>query len=274
MRRRLVGLACLSLTATAGAVPASAAPCGRAAAVRSGFWFVATPPLPPHTGAHELWHGAGARLRTVAVDAADPRVVLVTDGVRVQRSDDGGCTWRQVYALTGAPGVTTPDGDVGEIRSMDVTRVGGRVRVLLLVQSVGYDYPQPVRTVVVRSDDGYTGWAAVADPLFVGVHDYARGPWGPVVRGTAQVAYAAMPSPTGAVAYFRSTDGGRTWALRTSPTDRTAPVAIVGFAVNPWNPAELWEWGGRWSQAGDMLTALRRSTDGGATWSSVDPWPS
>lgn len=257
------------------AVPAeAAAACGRAGAIRTRTWFTATPPLPPHSAAHQLAHGPQARLRTIALDPAEPRVVLASDGVRVQRSDDGGCSWKQVYALPEPAGGTAPDGVVGEIRSIDVARVAGRTRVLLAVQGAGWNHSAAsARTVIVRSDDGYTGWTPVNDPQLAGVYDAERGAWGPVVRGAGTVAYAAVPSPTGAVAYFRSVDAGRTWALRSSPADTTAPVAIVGFAVNPWQPDEVWEWGGRWSRGGDRLTGLRRSTDGGATWTSYDPWP-
>ena len=261
------------LLAAATAVPAGAATCGRAAAIRTRSWFVATPPLPPHSAAHQPLHGSAARLRTMALDPADPRVVLASDGVRVQRSDDGGCAWKQVYALPDPPGATTPDGTVGEILSIDVTRVAGKTRVLLAVQGTGWDIPATARTVIVRSDDGYNGWTAVTDPQFAGVYDATAGAWKPVVRGAGAVAYAAVPSATGAVAYLRSVDGGKTWALRSSPADLKAPVAILGFAVNPWDTDEVWEWGGHWSRGGDPMTGLRRSTDGGATWTSFDPWP-
>ncbi|HVF06529.1 MAG TPA: hypothetical protein VNA20_16940 [Frankiaceae bacterium] len=278
MRHRPSGLACLCLSAAVAAGPAAtpsaAAPCGRGAAARPGTWYVSTPPPATRTPVRQALTGPYSALRAVAVDPADPRVVFVTDGGQVARSDDAGCSWRTVYTLPGAP-ASGPDGDTGEIRSIDVARVAGRTRVLLALDGAGNDTPYVARPVLVRSADGVTGWTPVTEAGFAaGVYDAERGRWAPVVRSSGGTAYAALPGPAGAVAYFRSTDGGATWALRSSPADPAAPVRLTGFAVNPWNADELWEWGGRWSRGRERTTGLRRSTDGGATWTWLDPWPS
>jgi hypothetical protein len=266
-----MGLACFALTAALAAVPANATTCGRDAATRAGRWYTATPPFPDMPPAYQAMYGVKGGVSAVAVDPANPRAVFVADGAHLLRSDDGGCSWTKVYALPDAPGISTPDGDVGQIRSIDVAHVAGRSRVLLAVQGVGGAALQPVRTVVVRSDDGYTGWAAVTDPTFVGA--YTNGPpWTPQVRSAGGITYAAVPSPAGTVAYLRSADGGQTWSLRTPPA-ATSPVTMTSFAVNPWHPDELWEWGAGTTLQGDPTTGLRRSTDGGASWSWLDPWP-
>ena len=271
MRHRAFPLACLVLTTLPATLPATAATCGRAAAQRLGRWFATTPVFPAHPPGRQALRGPVSAVRAAAVDPADPRVLFVTNGVHLLRSNDGGCSWRSVYALSPAPATSAaPDGDLGTIRSVDVVRVGARPRVLLAVQAFG-DLPAGGRTVVVRSDDGYGGWTAGETASFPGVYG-KRGEWAPQVHSVGGVAYAAVPSPAGGVAYWRSVDGGRTWSVRSAPADLRAPARMTGFAVNPWNPDELWEWGGRHSAADDPLTGLRYSTDGAATWTSVDPW--
>lgn len=271
MRRRPLGLACLSLAATLVAVPAGAASCGRATADRKGEWFVSTPKLATVSEAHRNLHwNAGDAIQVMAVDPADPRVVFVANGAHLMRTNDGGCSWTEVYRLPDPPALG-PDSAAYSIYAIDVVRVGGRTRVLLGVLG-GPKPTASVRTVVVRSDDGYRDWTPV-DPGFPGIFVTHRSGWAPVVRSAGGVTYAAVPSPTGAVAYHRSADGGKTWALRSRPDDTTAPVSINGFAVNPWNPDELFEWSfGRGLDDG-FYSGLRRSTDGGASWTWLDPWP-
>jgi hypothetical protein len=270
--RGSVALALLALSLPA--LPAGArVTCGRAAAVRAGRWYVSAPPLPAHSSTHQTMHGDVRHLRATAVDPADPRVVVVTDGERVQRSDDGGCSWRQVWALPAGPGADGPDRDVSEVTSVDVAHVAGRSRVLLAVMGNGWGASYGARSYLVRSDDGRTGWGLVGDAAtLTGPYDVQQGSWPPVVHSAGEVAYAAVSGPLGSVSYVRSADGGRTWAVRSDPADLGAPTRMTGFAVNPWKPDELWEWGGTRSKAGDTLPGLRRSDDGGRTWRAIDPW--
>lgn len=239
---------------------ATAAPCGRAAAERSGKWFAAQPPLPPRGLGRQVLHGTSAQVRAAGIDPADPRIVLATDGTRVQRSDDGGCTWREVWSLG-------PEDAVVEITSIDVARVAGRTRVLLTTVAEPYrPVANVVRVQVVRSDDGRGGWTTAYET--VGTLNATQGYNFVKVRsGAGGAAYAVVPSPEGTVSYVRSADG-RDWQARV-PAAGTAMYQLWGLAVSPWNPDELWEWGDAVSGG----RTLRRSTDGARTWQRVDPWP-
>jgi hypothetical protein len=277
MRFSLRGPAALALAALLlPAVPgAGAATCGSAAAAKAGRWYVASPPLPAHSAAYQAIRGDVRHLRTVAVDPADPRVVLVTDGERLTRSDDGGCTWHEVWQLPATPAADLPSRDTGEITSIDVAHVGGRSRVIAGVMAVGYGLATAGGTYLVRSDDGRTGWTSTGGAVaLAGRYDRDRGTWPPTAHtGAGGTVYAAIPSPAGTVEYLRSTDGGRTWTVRDLGTDPATPTSLTGFAVSPYDANDLWEWGGRTSSAGDTLPGVRHSTDGGTTWASVDPWP-
>jgi hypothetical protein len=279
VRRRAATTLLLALATGLAPGPARAAACGRPAAAKAGRWYVAAPPLPAHSAAYQQLHGDLRRLRAVAVAPGDPRVVLATDGERVQRSDDGGCSWRQVFAVPDpaadaasdpAAAGATPSRDLDEITSIDV---GPRGRTLLAVEPTGYGPRAGGRTYLYLSPDGRTGWTSVGDAtLLASVDDPFAGASSPMVRsGAGGVAYVAFVS-RGTVAYLRSGDG-RTWTRQTAAAAPGDPVAIGGFAVSPWNADELWEWGGTQSQARDTLTGLRHSTDGAKTWTAVNPWP-
>ena len=261
MRRHHCGFALLLLTAALTAAPAEAA-CARATAERSGRWFTARPPMPWRHDARRALDGGGATVHVAAMDPASRTTLFVSNGEHVLRSNDGGCSWMTVYALD-APSVTGADGALGDITGIDVARVQNRTRVLLVARA--YTHPAQVRTVVVRSDDGYTGWEVVTDPVAFPPTTYAGGAV-PMVRSGGGVAYVAYPGPDGRTAYARSSDGGQTWARRTPLPDATAPGSIQGFAVSPYDPDDLWEWGGG-------PTGLRRSTDGAGSWMTVDAWP-
>lgn len=252
-------VAVLLVCGTLAGPSATAAPCGRTAAARAGAWFDARPPLPDRYPGRDLVEGGIRVLRAAALDPVDPRVVVATDGTRVQRSDDGGCTWREVYDVGPGDAVT-------QIAALDVARVGGRSRVLLVLVT---EPPRPVAGVarfeVVRSDDGVSGWTSVHTSfglLTAQHHD----PVALVRSGAGGTAYAVLPSLTGTYSYVRSPDG-RTWQERTPPGDADASVGLTGIAVSPWNADEVWEW--------SMLSAarLRVSVDGAVTWRPVDPWP-
>lgn len=257
------------------AVPGVAAPpCGRAAAASAGRWFVTTPPSEPHSDVHQDVHGDVRGLHAVAVDPADPRVVLATDGDALDRTDDGGCSWRRVWRLPDSPAADLPSRDVGEITAIHVAHAGGASRVTLAVTAVGWGLTVQGGTYLVTSADGRTGWSSSG--LQAGRYDDARGFWPPLLHdGARGTLYAAIPSPLGLVSYLRTTDGGRTWTTQTALTSLPDnPTSAAGFAVSPYDPDDVWEWGGWTTKTGDPRTGLRHSTDGAATWTWVDPWPS
>lgn len=269
MRHSRCGFALLCLTTVLTAAPAEAA-CGRAKAERAGTWFTSKPPLKPRPVARQALVGNDAVVRAIAVDPGNRLGLFVTDGEHLLRSNDGGCSWQQVYALPDTPGLTTPDGAAGDIVSMDVARVGGKTRVLLAVRGTMSQLPVHLRTVVVRSEDGYTGWTPVVDPV-----TFASGnaPWQPVIRSAGPIAYVAFPSLNGEATYARSADGGKTWTVRTPADDEPVPKSVSGFAVNPARPDELWDWNTLPYGSDARETGLRRSTDGGRSWVALDPWP-
>lgn len=257
-----------------GVAPAGAAACGRVAAAKAGRWFVSSPPLAAHSTANQALRGDARRLVAVGVDPADPAVVVVSDGERLLRSDDGGCGWQVVWQLPSLPAPDLPSRDVAEITSVDVAHVAGRSRVTVAVVAVAsWMTPSYAGTYLVTSQDGRNGWASTGGPLtLTGVFDPLRGYWAPRVRSGANgTLYAAVPSPAGTVEYVRSDDSGRTWSLRGTP-DATTPTSMTSFFVSPWDADELWEAGGATSRGGDPLTRLRHSTDGGVTWTPIAPW--
>lgn len=272
MRRRPWALACL-VTALLPAAPAAASGCAaRTAAIRYGRWFTSRPPLQPRPAAHQYLNGINTVLEAVAIDPADGRIVLASDGLRLYRSDDGGCHWAKVYELPDTPGVTVPDGLLGSIEAVHVARVNGRTRVILAVHQNGYHLAGDFRTVIVRSDDGYSGWTVVDDPVsFAGAGVISS--WRPMLRGTGNVVYAVVPWLNGLPAYVRSVDGGRTWSVRSRTTDVRVSPYVEGVSVNPWYPDELWEWNWGGNTQLEQVPSMRRSTDGGATWTPYDPWP-
>ncbi|HEX8001650.1 MAG TPA: sialidase family protein [Mycobacteriales bacterium] len=241
----------------AGAAPAAA--CARGAADRAHRWFEAAPPLPARGLGRQAQSGSTVQVRAAALDPADPRVVLATDGTRVQRSDDGGCTWREVWTLD-------VEDTVSEIAALDVAHVAGHSRVLLVVVTgPPHALGEAVRLRIVRSDDGRGGWTTAYEAA--GVRTAAQhGPGALVRSGAGATAYAALPSPTGAYTWVATADG-RTWEQRTPPGASDTPADLNGAAASPWDPAEVWQWHG----AGPAR--LRVSRDGARTWRDVDPWP-
>src|SRR4051812_22159553 len=94
------GIAAAAVVATISVVPEADATCPRPG-VR---WSVVSPPFATPSAARSTTRGDVRNLRAVGVDPADARVLVATDGAFVQRSDDGGCTWHEVWRLPSSPG--------------------------------------------------------------------------------------------------------------------------------------------------------------------------
>lgn len=187
----------------------------------------------------------------------------------VERSTDGGATWRRLSDVLDPPvdfhamAVSHADGQTlwgwdsgrrGLFRSAD----GGETWGKLPQTPFAYVLAGPARPGVVfagtpegllRSDDGGATWQPV-EPLMGGwVIGVAADP----NDGTHLLAYAQQGMKV-------STDGGRTWNSLGEGLPKGAELAHL--AISPVD--------GRVAYAADAST-IYRTTDGGKTWSEVRP---
>jgi len=111
-----------------------------------------------------------------------------------------------------------------------------------------------------RSEDGGEKWRLVDSPL----RNYSV--WALALDPLAtEVMYAGTGTPTPA-ALFRSTDCGTSWEKRPMQAAEECPNVgiprVTGIAIDPTNRANLW--------VGLEVDGVRRSTDGGDTWETVN----
>ena len=177
----------------------------------------------------------------LAIDARTPSRFFVTNGVAVMRTVDGGCSWEQSYVV-GEEG--TYPAENARITSVVVPEAGGRVLVTIAETVVNQARPH----IAVSSDAGRT-WES---------GDAGLPPLGSprqlvVAPSSPDTAYLAVDLSSGTLdSIFASSDGGRTWEMRTNHIGGE----FTGFEVDPIVPTELWAYG----------NGLHQSTDGGATW--------
>lgn len=190
-----------------------------------------------------------------------PAVVTATSrnlGVRV--TGDGGFTWTQIglsgvdlHAMTVSPARPSDLWGYASSGQLHRSRDGGVTWELLGPASVRALAGHPVDHLrvlasssngILRSTDGGASWAALSDRLAFGLAFDRKAP---------DVVYAA----TG-VGVAKSTDGGATWGDLTVPAHggNTAHVAISPKDSNLVYVATY-------------EGAILRSTDAGATWTSV-----
>lgn len=206
---------------------------------------------------------SGRPVVAYAVAPTNPSRLFVTDGRVIDRSLDGGCTWRTVYtAATIIAPQRTPLGSVVE--------VGDRIAQLVVAHSaspprdVVYATLSPCRAtatvsvvpgcgVVVSQNDG----ASWRSDWFVDAASLAMPPLAPLSIDALAVApsdpnrvYLLVNTPT-SVQLYASTDAARSWTLR------SWNAASPPLAVDPLYPDQLWAGG----EAG-----LLHSLNGGSTW--------
>lgn len=267
-----VALFCAAVPASLPAPVAAAPACAQATQGKVGVWTTRPAPTFP----------AGDRvLRGHAVDPREPLRQYATNGVSVVTTTDG-CTWTEAFRLPERPSPGLPASSLTD-RVLQVVvhpRAPGRV---WLVVAVGQDVAERVRvgpyrpglpmspagdeqrdgtqTLVLASKDAGASWTGMTGPLLVGT---------PGTLATAPSSPEVLYLPTSS-GLHASLDGGRTWQPR--PPAATAPDPKPGrppldavttpdtarVTVDPTSAATLY---------GHNPTAVRRSEDGGLTWSA------
>jgi photosystem II stability/assembly factor-like uncharacterized protein len=170
-------------------------------------------------------------VNTFALLPGEPLSLLATtfeDGV--QRSDDGGITWKP-----SSDGLSDPNGVYG----------------LAVAPSDADVVYAPGNESVFRSGDGGRTWELAGTPAEIGFIFYLA-----VDPSDPQTVYAAGPS-----AVYRSTDGGASWTERSDGLAVAEDGFITALAIAASDPATLYVLTDR---------ALFRSTDAGRTWSLVN----
>jgi len=194
-----------------------------------------------------------------ALDADRPQDVVVTNGVRVQRSDSHGCDWTNAYVLdpgvTGSqsfPGATSTIVSLGISEGVTMAAVqegsGAASRPHVLRHFGGawttVDQGLPLQgspRLLRMAGDGRTAYLTVS-PNATGGSDTL----GPTPLPTLPPLPVPLPDLEGGTTdgttalLYRTTDAGLTWELRTNPA--AVPAGGQGFTdlvVDPRLPGRL-----------------------------------
>jgi photosystem II stability/assembly factor-like uncharacterized protein len=244
----VVGLA-LGLPAALGhrPVPTSICPGGSDAVQFKDSWTMIKMPAPL------------AQIETHAAGGLNGKHLLASDGRKVMRSDDGGCTWADSFDVDSVPGEGKPLAGNAPSVALLVFPNGGD-RALMVLDGVG----RAAASRMMASDDGGKTWKQAGDglPALGGFRDLVAAPSDGRnlylrVDFSDTLAEQDTQGVTGAL--YGSNDGGATW------TQRSRGVPIQSLAVDPQSAAELW--------AVRATHEVVRSKDGGATWSEVTTLP-
>lgn len=196
----------------------------------------------------------------VAAGGTSTSDVLLYDSAGLSHSADGGATWSSI-PLPSVPNTPTTVGFAGDYTAAGSTHIV----VALAVQGEG-QLPDPN----YATDDGGKTWKPIAASLTAGgqtlqpgfllwmngaglIVPASAGPGGAYPRG----------SQAPATYYFRSTDGGTTWAPLTMP-DTTADQLVFGLAADGHTEYAFCMTIGR--QNGTAVRIPYFSADGGAHW--------
>ena len=272
----------LGLLAALGAPPTPTRCADASAVTRAGDWeAVRGPSFTVRPG------GRGQAITAFAVHPTEPRTRYATNGTSVERSDDGGCTWREVYALPDVPSEEdTLAASTAEVLELVApTDPRGADRLLLLVRD-GNGGPR-----VLLSPDGggqpfrdrSAGLPPVGTPrdlmiaptnpdfFFLAVEAVPQETPGPAPLPLPTLpplpGLPGSPGPTSAAAgaLYASVDGGLAWEARVDAADLGTSSAGIDLLVgHPTSPNRIWA-------VADGI--VRASTDGGRTFRGEAPTP-
>ena len=217
--------------------PERPCPGGSDSVLRRGPWTVMRKP------------GGLRRVTAHAAAGADGVVVLASDGRRVVRSTDSGCTWTTSYDVASQALPPALDAALPRVAAIDVPR-GGDLALLAIDGAAGA-LPR-----MMRSTDAGRTWNAAGGGL------PAAGRLGAVVADAAGTLLVAIAGADGRTSLYASTDDGGAWSRR------SIGPALPRIAPDPLDAGVLWAVRG---------SALAKSPDGGVTWvalpaPSTAPW--
>ena len=289
----------------ATAVPAGAAPppdqCSEKVQVRQGserkpIWRSIQPPTFPEGLAPDgMWVGRNT-IWSYAPDPFYPDRLYAADYDTLLRSDDAGCTWKEVFALetvgTELPPTIRCDGGIREvadfqgipgcahIASIDIAPPTGGQEGRIYVQvytywastgaspfgaGLGFAYT----TTIFRSDDGGATFKSLRDVSADGIASQA-GVGELVIAPSDPATIYVTRADWGRSSIYVSHDHGATWTFQ--GIEQSA-FNTYHLQVRPDDPNELW--GTQSLSVGDAQEPLRgprllRSGDGGRTWQEVE----
>ncbi|MCU1590928.1 MAG: exo-alpha-sialidase [Frankiales bacterium] len=214
------------------------------------------------------------KVTAYAVDAAHPGTVVTTNGTTIKRSTHSGCDWTDVFSLGLQPSAEVPlSGQTAKITATAV--INGRV-LAAVREGVG----AASRPHVVGSDSGRPGTFAASDTglppqgaptliraasdgrtVYLVLTPVAQDNSGPVdTGGLPSLPPVEPPTTSGGKAglLYASTDGGHSWALRTSAADLPAGAGLDQITVDRGDANLVYA-----TSNGLLYT----SRDGGATFS-------
>jgi photosystem II stability/assembly factor-like uncharacterized protein len=173
---------------------------------------------------------------------ADNQIIMVgTVGQGIMRSADGGEKWQRVGINQGL-------------------HSDALVRTLVSNPNRPESMFCGTDKGLYSSGDGGQSWELVKSPI----SDFCV--WAIAIDPVdPSIMYAGTGTPTPA-AVFRSKDGGATWERRPMEAAEECPAVgsprVTGIAIDPVNRQDIW--------LGLEVDGVRRSKDGGDTWSSLN----
>lgn len=226
----------------------------------------------------------GGFVDALAIDPSDPSMVFA-GAQGVYKSSDNGKRWVEVNSTFSPTSLLIDpldssimygtDGAGHPWRSLDRGGSWSQIDPSLFGSTVFYGlsiapsrpnivyasvFGSPGQTLVYRSADEAATWALAGT-----VPDSAAYAYRPVVVDPNDPNTVYEDSSR----IYRSTDGGATW----TPDDHGLPTTYMGYAglaVDPQNSSTLYVAGNDYSNFDDPVGVVFRSTDGGATWASID----
>lgn len=193
--------------------------------------------------------GSESAARWAVVDPGNPQRLYVANYDAVLRSNDGGCTWKDVFVL---PQISTDPPDPNAVTpvpacpsAIDADPLVERQRFTVLPCATIYSID-----VAPSSTSGKAG------RVYVQVTIPAAGVYQTIFAGTA----------TSMTMIFVSDDDGETWSGQNSLEDPTS-VGAGHLEIAPSDPSVLYAQRSFSKPIGGSETSLFISTDGGENWS-------